>query len=329
MLSEILKVIPRLSQSDLNAMQKQLQGRFTKVAKGFGKGLMNVIKGGGVLGVITAVLDKILNPLKDVQESIDRVLQSSADVSTQATQFNTSTGKLFKLLQLAKAKGLDQDGLFQLMTKFQTAVANARVNPNDESTSAVRNFVGEEDTAEGFFGFIRSLQNMDKNTQLLVQQQVFGEKQILKMADFLQADFEKLASAIGIDKVSAERYGNSIEKLNNLDNLAKNLQIRRETGDVLTKSRIINEGMIRTREASEQMALDKENKRIQSYQDLATLSQTSEKIMGLLETGLTMLGKLINVLTPVVVKLGTTLEKFAASPMMRGVRGLFGGGKDD
>lgn len=329
MLSEILKVIPRLSQSDLNAMQKQLQGRFTKVAKGFGKGLMNVIKGGGVLGVITAVLDKILNPLKDVQESIDRVLQSSADVSTQATQFNTSTGKLFKLLQLAKAKGLDQDGLFQLMTKFQTAVANARVNPNDESTSAVRNFVGEEDTAEGFFGFIRSLQHMDKNTQLLVQQQVFGEKQILKMADFLQADFEKLASAIGIDKVSAERYGNSIEKLNNLDNLAKNLQIRRETGDVLTKSRIINEGMIRTREASEQMALDKENKRIQSYQDLATLSQTSEKIMGLLETGLTMLGKLINVLTPVVVKLGTTLEKFAASPMMRGVRGLFGGGKDD
>ena len=329
MLSEILKVIPRLSQSDLNAMQKQLQGRFTKVAKGFGKGLMNVIKGGGVLGVITTVLDKILNPLKDVQESIDRVLQSSADVSTQATQFNTSTGKLFKLLQLAKAKGLDQDGLFQLMTKFQTAVANARVNPNDESTSAVRNFVGEEDTAEGFFGFIRSLQNMDKNTQLLVQQQVFGEKQILKMADFLQADFEKLASAIGIDKVSAERYGNSIEKLNNLDNLAKNLQIRRETGDVLTKSRIINEGMIRTREASEQMALDKENKRIQSYQDLATLSQTSEKIMGLLETGLTMLGKLINVLTPVVVKLGTTLEKFAASPMMRGVRGLFGGGKDD
>ena len=329
MLSEVLKIIPKLDTKDLANMQRNLQSRFTKIAKGFGKGLMNVLKGGGVLGAGLALIDKILNPLKETQEAIDRMLSSSDDISTNAKQFNTSTGKLYKLIQLAKASGLDQDNLFQLITKFQGAVAQAKANPKDDAVSSVRNFIGQEDTAEGFFNFIKSVQALDKNTQVLVQQQVFGEKQILKMADFLQQDFEKLGKAIGIDKVTSARYGTSIDKMADLKDLDDILTTRREGQDVLRKAGIINEGMVRARDASERLNLEKENKRIQSYTDLQTISDTTTKIFGLVEQGVAMLGSLITTLTPMANRLIEAIEKFMKSPMIRGVRGLFGGGKDE
>lgn len=325
MFSEILKIIPKLDPQDLDKMQRALQSRFTKIAKSFGKGLGNVIKGGGIAGIAMGLIDKILNPLKEVQEAIDRTLKTSDDLATNANQFNTTTGKLFKLVQLAKATGLDQDNLFQLITKFQTAVAQAKANPNDASVSSVRNFAGEKDTATAFFDFIQSLQKMDKSQQVLVQQQVFGEKQILRMADFLQSDFPKLFSQVGLDKVSSNKLTTSIEKLAGLNDLADALTAKRETTDMLAKSGIITENMIRARDKSERLNLEKENKRIQSYENLQTITDTVTRIMGLVEEGLNQLGKFITWITPTVNRMVNTIEKFANGPAARGIMKWFGG----
>lgn len=325
MFSEILKITPQIDPKDLAKMERTLQSRFTKIAKNFGKGITNVFKAGGIAGIALALIDKVLNPLKEVQEAIDRTLKSSDDIATNAAQFNTSTGKLFKLIQLAKATGLDQDNLFMLITKFQTAVAQAQANPADGSVSSVRNFTNDKDTAESFFDFIQSLQKMDKNTQLLVQQQIFGEKQILKMADFLQTDFTKKFSEVGLDKISTTKLTGSIEKLAGLNDLADVLQARRETQDIIAKSGVINESMIRSRDQSERLNLQKENARIKSYNDLAAISDSVTKIMGLVENGLGLLGNLINKLTPFVDKMTAAVDRWMKSPMVRGIKSLFGG----
>ena len=325
MFSEVLKIIPQIDPKDLAKMERSLQSRFTKIAKGFGKGIMNVFKGAGIAGVAMALIDKLLNPLKEVQESIERTLKMSDDIATNAAQFNTQTGKLFKLVQLGKATGLDQDNLFQLITKFQTAVAQAKADPKDASVSSVRAFTGQTDTAEAFFNFIQSLQRMDKNTQVLVQQQVFGEKQILKMADFLQTDFAKKFTEVGLDKVSTSKLTGSIEKLAGLNDLADVLQARRETQDIMAKSGVINESMIRSRDKSERLNLEKENARIKSYNDLAAISDSVTKIFGVVEQGLAMLGNLISKLTPFIDKMSGAVDKFMKSPVVRGVKSLFGG----
>jgi len=324
MFSEILKIIPKLDNKDLAAMEKTLQSRFTKIAKGFGKGLVNVIKSGGIAGIAVGLIDKILNPLKETQEAIDRMLKSSDDIATNANQFNTTTGKLFKLVQLAKATGLDQDNLFMLITKFQTAVAEAKADPT--KASAVSNFTGEGDSVQGFFEFIQALQKMDRNQQLLVQQQVFGEKQILRMADFLQTDFARKYEEVGLDKVTSQKLTTSIEKLANLNDLADALMARRETQDVVGKSASINEGMIRARDKSERIALERENQRIRSFEDLSAISQTTDKIMVLVENGVGLLGKLITVVTPTLNKTVEYLERFSKSSIFRG---LFKFGKDN
>ena len=329
MLTDILKIIPKMDSSDLKKLEDQLQSRFTKISKKFGKGLMDVLKGGGIAGLALGLIDKLLNPLKAVQESIDRTLKTSDDLATQANQFNTSSGKLFKLVQIGKSAGLDQEGLFTLITKFQTAVAQAKADPNDQSVSAVRNFTNEKDTALTFFNFIQSLQKLDRNQQLLVQQQVFGEKQIGKMSEFLNLDFAKQFRATGLDRQSSETFTKAIDKMAKLSDLADILKVKNENKDIIDKSRVINESMIKQRAKSDALALEKENLQIKSYNDLAAISDTVSKIMLIVEQGVGLIGKLINMVTPFINQATDFMQKFLKSPLMRGVRGLFGGGKDE
>lgn len=327
MVSEILKIIPKLDGSALAKMERDLGSRLGRVAKKFGSQIGNLFKGGGIAGAALALIDKILNPLKEVQEAMDRTLSMSDDLATNAGQFNTTTGKLFKLTQLGKATGLGQDNLFQLMTKFQTAVAQAKANPNDDSVSSVRNFMDTEDTAEGFFQFIQSLQKMDKNTQVRVQEQIFGEKQILKMADFLQSDFPKLFQKIGLDKVTTEKLTTSIEKLANLNDLADTLTAQRETTDIIKKSGIITESMILAKNNAEKQALERENARIKGYENLQAITQTVDKIMTVLEEGLDQLGIFIKWMTPTINRLVEAVEKFSKGPVARGIMKFFGKGE--
>lgn len=329
MFTEILKVIPKMEEKDLKAMQNALQSRFTKLTKSFGKGLVGAIKGGGIAGIALGLIDKLLNPLKEVQEAIERTLTASDDLSTNAKQFNTSSGKLFKLVTLAKASGLDESNLYMLITKFQTAVAEAQANPNNPAVSAVRNYTGHADTSEAFFGFIQELQKLDTNQKVLVQQQIFGEKQILKMADFLNQDFNQLAKQSGVSGIRSEKLTNSIEKLGGLNDLKDILAARRGLGDINNKAGAINESMIRNMHKSAEIELARENQKIKSYNDLAALSQTTANILFKIEEGVAMIGKFIPVVTENFNKTVKLFEMMLKAPIFRGVKNLFGGGKDD
>src|SRR5687767_8200002 len=107
MFSEILKIIPQLDSGDLAKLESSLSGRFTRIAKKFGKGLGSILTGGGIAGLALGLIDKLLNPLKDVQEAIDRSLKDSDDLVTNAKQFDTTAGKLAKLVALGKSTGLE------------------------------------------------------------------------------------------------------------------------------------------------------------------------------------------------------------------------------
>jgi DNA repair ATPase RecN len=321
MFTEILKIKPQLDNSDLNKMEKTLNGRFKRIAKSFGGGIMNVIKGGGAVTAILAVIDKVLNPLKEVQESIERILKSSDDIATNATQFNTSTGRLFKLIQLAKSSGLDQDSLFTIMTKFQTAMAAVKANPQDPNAPALKSFMNEPDTASAFFNFIQSLQKMDKNQQVRVQEAVFGEKQILKMADFLQTEFPARLKAIGMNKIGSEKFGKSIEKLANLNDLADVYAVRRENQDVIQKSNVINAGMIKARDDAEKAALARENERIAAYTNLQAISTTVERLMTVVEEILSQIGRFFKFIEPAVNEYLNLVKRLMNSRFIRGLLG--------
>lgn len=321
MFSEVLKIIPQIDNKDLAKMEKALQSRFTKIAKGFGKGLANVLKGGGIAGVALALIDKLLNPLKEVQEAIDRSLSKGDDLATFAAQFNTTAGRLAKVQALGESSGLDPEGLRMLLVKFQTSLAEAAADPNKDTS--VRAFAGRQDTLEAFFEFIQSLQKLNKGDQLRVQSEVFGERQILKASEFLNADFQTLGKQFA--RFDADKLTVAANKLANISDLNDRLAASRGLDDLVSKSGVINEGMIRAKDASERLNLQKENARIQSYKDLQTISDTVTKIMGIVEQGLAMLGSLIATLTPFVNSAVELMKKLAKAPLLRSLKSYFGG----
>lgn len=315
MFKEILKVIPQISASDLNKMDQQLRRRFTNLAKSFGKSLVNILKGGGVAGIALALIDKLLNPLKETQDAIDRVLKQGDDLVTNAKQFGTTAGRLAKLQALGQSTGLDADSLNMLLAKFQTSLAEATADPTKQTS--VRQFVGSTDTAEAFYQFIQSLQAMTKEQQILVQQEVFGEKQILKMADFLQSDFAELSKAF--DQFDVNKLDAAANKLGNLSDLSDTLGAKRGLQDLLAKGGVVNQGMIQTFDKNAQLEQQRETERIRSYQTQALISQGVTKVGTLLEQGLLTLAEMATSLKGVK----ETIDKIPGS---RFFKGLFGGG---
>lgn len=319
MFKETLLITPKLTASDLNKMEQTLSRRFTNVAKKFGKGLTTALAAGGIAGIAVGLIDKLLNPLKETQEAIDRVLKQGDDIVTNAKQFGTTAGKLFRLQQIAKSTGLDEGSLDILLAKFQTSVAEAAADPKKQTS--VRQFVGEKDTAAAFFEFIQSLQKLEKNQQVIVQQEVFGEKQILRMADFLQTDFAAQNKLLG--GPSSEQLTPGIEKIGELNDLKDVLESRRNLNDILKKSKTINEEMIRSQDARAKSDLEKENKQIKSYTDLAAISNASNEILNLVrDAGLGIAGLVVK-----VTDLTNTVKKLTESSGIKNVLKWIGGGK--
>lgn len=305
MFKEILKIIPRLEVSDLNKMERSLTQRFTKIAKKFGKGLGSALAGGGIAGLALGLIDKFLNPLKETQEAIDRVLKQGGDIVSNAEQFGTTAGKLLKLQKLAQAKGVDAENLNLLLSKFQVAIAEAKADPTKQT--AVRKFVDTPDIAEGFFQFLQSVQKMDKNSQLLVQQEVFGEKQILKIADFFNTNMAELTQKLGARP--AEEYTRGLMRIDYLSDLNDVLEARRELQDILDKSNVVNADMIRQRDLQAKLELERENQRIQSYKSLATISEASTRMLVVIEKGFLILSDLatkISGLSDIIKRISTS-----------------------
>lgn len=317
MFREVLKIVPQVERGALNQMESQLNSRFSKVAKKFGRGLVQVLKGGGVLGATIALVDKFLNPLKDVQEAIERTLSRADDVVTQAGQFNTTPGKLFKLQRLAQSAGLDEQTLSQMLIKFQGALAEAEADPS--KPSSVREFVGySPDTVETFFRYIQELRELQKtnpNAANLAQQETFGEKLILKMSDFVQQDQRKVLRELRLpDSEVLDKDLNSQATLADLKDL---LASRRESDDLRVKSRSITEGTIREQDKVERLRLKNENQNVENFKDLSGVEQAALQVTGLLNQLIAQTGKLLLHSTDIL----KIIQTISGSPNLRNFLG--------
>lgn len=348
MWTEFLKVKPVLDSVDLNRMMSQLSSRFATVAKKFGVGLKNAITTGGIFGLATAAINKLLNPLKETQDTLDRLLNGADDLVTMARQFETTSGKLFKLQQLGKSTGLDEATLQTLLTKFQVALAEARQESKETTKplserpnfAILKDFIGEKDTAEAFFQFAQTLQKQNKDTQVLVQSQIFGEKLIGRSSEFFQTDFQKQLETIGAK--DSEVYTPALEKTAGLSDLRDALTAKRTLDDAINKSRVLNEGMIVAIDKSEKALLQQEEFRLKSFETLKTAAAATDQIKFKLEEGFTYLTKFVPDILGAILRveeaikfyagigseIATWLRKISESRFMRGIGGFFGGGSD-
>jgi hypothetical protein len=322
MFSEILKIIPRIEGRDLNSVENSLNKRFKNVAKKFGGGLLSAIKGGGIAGLAIGLIDKVLNPLTQVQEAIEKALNSGDDLSTFAKQFNTTEGNLGRLQAFGKATGLDPEGVRLLLGKFQAAVAQAALDPS--KPTAVSNFVGKADTAEAFFEFVQSMQKLNKTQQSLVQQEVFGEKQILKASEFLGANFKELSSIF--DQAGAPSAAQQTQAAKWLGQLSDNKDVLaavRVQKDLVQKSKLINDGTINGLEQKDNLDLSQENKNLGKFQSLQQISIANQKLMNVAVNAFLEIAPLLAAALPKLVQLTDTVtQSLPAVKSSRVLRGI-------
>jgi hypothetical protein len=314
MISEILKFKPKLDTQSLNSMTMLLSRRFGSVAKKFGKGLKDgmkkglsgVFKGGAIAGVL-ALVTKLLNPIQEVETSINDTLTKADNIVTKAKQYNSSAGKYFKLQQVAQSTGMPPEVLDDMLSKFQVKLAEARSG----QANAVSNFVNEKDTAEAFFKFSQALQRASKDQQVLAQKEIFGEDAVKRASEFFQTDYSKRLKEIGARE--ADYYEKALTRTAGLEDLQSVLTAKRNLQDMINKSKGINEGVVRQMDESAKIALQKENERLNSYKDIKATSNSMNEIQAQLEKGFLQLSKAL----PIITK---GIEDIAKS---RFVRGLF------
>lgn len=334
MLTEVLKIQPKLDNNELNQMERQLGSRFSRIAKGFGRGL----KLASVAALGAAVLDKLINPLNEVKAAIERTLGKADDIVTNARQFNTTTENLLKVRSLGNVRGLSNENVDLLLTKFQGAVAQASGDPTNPQNSAVANYVGEKDTAVAFYNFITQLQKMDKNQQVLIQQQVFGEKQVLKMAEFIQ-DVGFKESAASLKKVNFAKAATAAEYIAGLADKNEANKTVRELNDLSGKARVLDNGVVSNVNRSEINNLNRENARIgrsaqmfTAEERMAEIQDNLEKLTNDILTKLPIVMDALKGLTGLLQKSvegwQMLFDLLKTSPMFKGIKSLFGGKGD-
>jgi flagellar motor protein MotB len=301
--SEILLIKPKLDSSEAAKMENDLNGRFSRVATKVGKGLFKAMLGGGVIAAALTAINRLLNPLEEVEERIKSLLGQSDTISDTADKFGTTAGKFFKLQQLGHVAGLDDAGLKDLLTKFQTAQELARKEMADpsqgthRSTVAIGQFANEKDVASAFFRAMQDMQNQDKATRDETQRSIFGETLSGGAKRFAALDFNKESKQLGVQ--DSNQLDEAFKKTGSISALSKGLEAQRNIQAFTQGSQNMSPEMVKAIDEIEKAKITREAQQLDSIKDLKTAAVTIESIKGLIDTGLKQVEKLLALLAPI------------------------------
>jgi hypothetical protein len=321
MFTEIIKFIARIDSTRLKQMFDYMNKRFTAISKRFNKGMKAAMKLTGVAAVAGLLIDKLVNPLKQAEEIIDRISKYGSDAKDVAEDLGTDPGTLLRLQGLAGAKGVDQDTLRSLLDKFRTALVEEQVSQSrNEPAGPLRQFTRETDMSEAFLKFLFGLKQLGGNEQLLVQNQIFGEKLRGKTRQFFNAPGDEIA-AILARLPSAESLASAADRAATMGGLADRLKAIRELNDFVEKAGKIEERHVKGLDEAARGELKSENKALgrfdSSKSTTIAVQELSEKFeqlsTTLIGTTLPAIVTGINLLTGWIEKLYNMVNGFIGS----------------
>lgn len=307
MFSEVLRIKPVLDPATTKKMELTLSQRFAKVSKGFGKGLMAVVKG-SIIGISVGLLSKLLNPLENLEEKIKTLLNQGKDLRELAEGFGSNTGELKRLIDIGGVMGIDQNQIVDTLQKFQDSIKAARkeIESGEQlspQAAAVKEFVGEKDIVTAFTKFITGLQRVESGqgrtytlgngqtktetgaeTRAFIEEQVFGNAFTGAMAKLFGSDLEAVASKNGVR--SSEELRKAIDKLYDLEVKRRGLETINQTNDMVKASSMMSSGMIASMEARAAKAADMETRQLKSFDDLSRAADAVQEMINLFKVAM-------------------------------------------
>ena len=321
--SYLIKIKPTITAEDGRKMENDLNGRFKRVAKKFGGALRTV--GGALKGLLTgAAVAMIANPIEKLNEKLNSTLSYADQITTRAEAIGTSAGRLAQVETVAKSAGISN--IDQILTKFQTGLARARLGED----KTLKQFTKYDDTLTAFLNAIKSIQGIKNvNERTFAVQKIFGEENAAKMSELIAIDFSerwgqifgnmdvgkirKAASPfvvnvggkaqaqesekgrdIGFEGL-AEEFDLIFERLGGLEDQQAVKSQRRMFEDFITKSETITGKLIEAQDATERRRLETENVQMKSFEKFAKMAEEAEKTK-------TILAEIQQALVPTIVR---------------------------
>ena len=321
--SYLIKIKPTITAEDGRKMENDLNGRFKRVAKKFGGALRTV--GGALKGLLTgAAVAMIANPIEKLNEKLNSTLSYADQITTRAEAIGTSAGRLAQVETVAKSAGVSN--IDQILTKFQTGLARARLGEDKTLTQ----FTKYDDTLTAFLNAIKSIQGIKNvNERTFAVQKIFGEENAAKMSELIAVDFaerwEQIFGEMDVGKIRkaaspfvvnvggkaqaqesekgrdigfeglAEEFDLIFDRLGGLEDQQAVKSQRRMFEDFITKSETITGKLIEAQDATERRRLETENVQMKSFEKFAKMAEEAEKTK-------TILAEIQQALVPTIVR---------------------------
>lgn len=280
--SYILNVKPTISRTDGAKMEQNLNQRFQRVADKFSTGLKTGLKkaasgfGGALKGVLSSqsfwralggVLNRLQeitfnNPFEQLTRSINSLILRMQTTAERAAQLGTTTGRYAEIEQIAKSAGIRN--FDQIITTFQEQLEASRQGQQP----ILKEFTKNKDTLSAFIQAIESLKAVSENERAAFVKQIFGGRGNIDLARLFKTNLPERRQQI-FGNVSNETFGAAVDKLAKNNELQQILQRQTEVRDILAKSKLLNEGVIRSQEQVYRARHGVENIQLVNYAEFA------------------------------------------------------------
>lgn len=297
--SYILNVKPTISASDGRKLEKDLNGRFARVAKKFGGALRTVgsklrgiIAGGAIAGIGLLMS----NPIKELNSTLDDTLRKYDDISSRAKVLGVSSGQLYQATAIARSAGIEEQDFRAMLTAYAVKVGEAKAG-KDEMLSEFAN----EDLLTGFFKMVQSLKALTPEQRAYFGAKILGKDDVSKLAELINTDVQERHREL-FGSTTAEQTTRAIEKLAGTEGKQSILRGRLDVENLLAKSQTITGETVRLQNELERRQQEIDNKNLSNYEAFM-------KLQMVVEEGKNILANIQTTISPQVVKGVNLLEK--------------------
>lgn len=267
-----IKVGLQLDKSQAQAMEKDLNGRFGRVASKFSSRLGTGLKRLAYSGILASAVGALLQPLDKLNDKIDNTLDKFSDVRDQARGFGVDEAQYLKARILSEAVGVQNfDTMF---SKFRQELTRA----NKGMPSALAKFRGKEGNVEDFMTLISSLKMADPSKRQTMIGQIFGQDQIKEVNKLVTADLTRLAEKLNAG-VKNEDIRSALQSVSGLREDQALLQGKRAIDELVQAPNLINKGVLQEQDAYFRKQNELLAEQMKQYSNVAGLQKGVDKIV--------------------------------------------------
>lgn len=267
-----IKVGLQLDKSQAQAMEKDLNGRFGRVATKFSSRLGTGLKRLAYSGILASAVGALLQPLDKLNDKIDSTLDKFSDVRDQARGFGVDEAQYLKARILSEAVGVQNfDTMF---SKFRQEMIKA----NKGMPSALAQFRGKEGNVEDFMQLISSLKMAKPTQRQTMIGQIFGQDQIKEVNKLVTADLTRLAEKLNAG-VKNEDIRSALQSVSGLREDQALLQGKRAIDELVQAPNLINKGVLQEQDAYFRKQNELLAEQMRQYSNVAGLQKGVDKIV--------------------------------------------------